>query len=814
MPVKSTYNFVPAPNENEVFKPDWANEVSHDIPFSDGESGEIELTITAETPIFIRNGHKCEVEENEFSHYLDESNKKQYFIPGTSLKGMFRNVLEMMTMSRMKQVNDHRHSVRQIMKTQGNIIDEGYELTGEEKKKILAGYLIYENGKYNVYSCGKPLKIRYTDIDVEYKKNFANQFGGRLLSNMNEDFSAKTAKYKYELLDGEILEKIFIKHPREEEKQSSWVSGFQPLHYAKFAEYGDADIFDGTIVCVGQATNYNVSTSRKGEYVFVGKKSEIIKNEKLKYIVSENVIDTFKFINRDNKGENEELVDWAYWKEKIQEGIPVFFRPKEENGVKRVLDLGLSFMYKQPVKYSVKEVQKLNNKNNAYGNSEPDFAETLFGSTTNNESLKGRIIFANFNAKGTPIESNLTKFLLASPRSSYVPFYLKQNGINGQTSSFNTFNNNPELRGYKKYPTHNKEKFQDTSSLSEKMLSKLIPLESKTVFKGKIRFHNLRKIEIGALLSAITLHNSQDTYHSLGNAKSFGYGRIKITIASLKNLQYEYIEYLKEFEATMRAVNSNWEVALQELLTMATLQSQQVERNLTYMDLTDFQIAKNNGYFLQSYSAIASNIKNIVRIASDEDVALVQMKLIERKEEIKKAAENKLLEENLAKEAESNRLKAEADSIVEKELLEAISSNSKQVLDAFILKHRGSTFVIRAEEKLAEIKNEEKAKSQINILSAKFEFANFKYDTIKSLVNPLYAKLKGATFSEAQIESLINAIKQSFILENLNIKKSVFYKKGQLVKLNDHPWREIARWLGETKAKELYLELTNPEREV
>ena len=55
--IKSTYNFVPAPTEDEVFKPGWANQVSHDIPFSDGESGEIEITLTAKTPVFIRNGH-------------------------------------------------------------------------------------------------------------------------------------------------------------------------------------------------------------------------------------------------------------------------------------------------------------------------------------------------------------------------------------------------------------------------------------------------------------------------------------------------------------------------------------------------------------------------------------------------------------------------------------------------------------------------------------------------------------------------------------------------------------------------------------
>ena len=114
--VTSPYNFVPAPTEDQVFKPDWASQVSHDIPFSDGESGEIELKITAQTPIFIRNGHSKDQVMNEFSYYLDKDGRKHYFIPGSSLKGMFRNVLEILSFSRMNKqlVNDDRYSFRDL----------------------------------------------------------------------------------------------------------------------------------------------------------------------------------------------------------------------------------------------------------------------------------------------------------------------------------------------------------------------------------------------------------------------------------------------------------------------------------------------------------------------------------------------------------------------------------------------------------------------------------------------------------------------------------------------------------------------------
>ena len=109
--VKSTYNFVPAPSEDQVFKPDWADKVSHDVPFEDGESGEIEVVITAETPIFIRNGHAKGTEDNEFSN-ANINGEKKYFIPATSLKGMTRNVLEILSFSRLNKalVNDDKYS--------------------------------------------------------------------------------------------------------------------------------------------------------------------------------------------------------------------------------------------------------------------------------------------------------------------------------------------------------------------------------------------------------------------------------------------------------------------------------------------------------------------------------------------------------------------------------------------------------------------------------------------------------------------------------------------------------------------------------
>ena len=105
--ITAPYNFVPL--NKEVFYPSWADDVSHDIPFEDGESGELDITITAKSPIFIRN-HSDDKDNpsKEFCHFINENNAKEYYIPGSSLKGMIRNVLEIISFSKI-QIDEDKY---------------------------------------------------------------------------------------------------------------------------------------------------------------------------------------------------------------------------------------------------------------------------------------------------------------------------------------------------------------------------------------------------------------------------------------------------------------------------------------------------------------------------------------------------------------------------------------------------------------------------------------------------------------------------------------------------------------------------------
>ena len=55
--IKAAYNFVPVTNDIEYYKPDWSNLISHDVPFSDGVSGEITLSLVANTALFVKGNN-------------------------------------------------------------------------------------------------------------------------------------------------------------------------------------------------------------------------------------------------------------------------------------------------------------------------------------------------------------------------------------------------------------------------------------------------------------------------------------------------------------------------------------------------------------------------------------------------------------------------------------------------------------------------------------------------------------------------------------------------------------------------------------
>ncbi len=645
--LKAPYNFVPV--DKEVVIPHWGKHISHDIPFEDGLSGTINLIVEAHSPIFVRDGATKPKSENDprpnwFSQFNDRP-----FIPGSSLKGMIRNVMEIMTFSKMKgRVNDGRFSFRDFYNS------DLYDLRNFGKN-VHGGWLFKNSkGEYLLEDCGKPGRISLKEIAQAYGlESFLESFldpseGGSYDANNDEH---KSAKFKYDRFENNSKTATFIKIPKKADSKDNRVK-FRIENILSESDLENKTHFDGkvgTLVFTGQPNSRKESiTPPSGkifEFIFWTPKNSPIP-------IDSEVITDFKCAYLDNQKLDDQSIDWKFWKSKLEAGekIPVFFLPAADKN-KKIERMGLSMLFKFAYKHSVKDAipQKIKE-------TQVDFADAIFGYILNEndeereESLKGRIHFGHAFAKpGFQVEGEPKHEVLASPKASYYPNYMRQEvKNNGKVKgNYQTFmNDEAVIAGWKRYPVHltGVKPNPKPENASDKILTEFIPLKEGVVFEGKIRFHNLKRVELGALLSALTFHNTNSAYHSLGMAKPLGYGKVKLTLSGIEVpktcVEAEAPEiYMKEFEAYMNIClrkNEPWHETEQicELLSMACEQKNHRCSELSYMQLEEFRDAKKEQLALGRYSKL-DGIRRVcaTSLLQEGDIAAMQSQL-EKEEQL------------------------------------------------------------------------------------------------------------------------------------------------------------------------------------
>lgn len=579
--ITAPFNFVPL--SDKVFFPPWAEDVSHDVPFEDAESGVIDITITAKSPIFIRDSEK----EEEFCQH-----NKEYYIPSSSIKGMVRNVLEIMSFSKMSFFNDDTYAVRDFSDSRN------FYMT-EMKKDTFCGWLKKDGNNYIIEDCEKPGRIKHEEIDKIFGIDFASKFKEGTFGDKAQD---KTALKKYEM----IKSKNFT----------------YPLKHTSTSTVGDnryshdtSSTKMGTIVFTGQPSARKEPTNRPPS----GKVYEFVFFDPIKEIkLTQKVIDNFLFAYFDGRTtEPKESPDWSFWKSKLYSGekIPIFFQ-KDGNTIKH---FGLSYLYKLPYNHSIsKGIEE------AHFDKRIDLAQSIFGYVNGNDALKGRVEFSHFKAIENiePLASRTE--ILGTPRASYYPIYIRQSD-NDKLKTY--MDNDFEIAGWKRYPIHKGSGVKQTQDTGNTNVgTTFAPLKEGVVFHGKLRYHNLKKAELGALLSALTFHTTPNTYHNIGMAKPLGYGKIKIALSSIENVN----SYLKAFELTLGEQIPNWSESSQikELLTMASEQDNLASSTLEYMVLDDFSKYKTREHrdYLRCYSEL-DNIQTITvqtQLDENEQKSLLQ----------------------------------------------------------------------------------------------------------------------------------------------------------------------------------------------
>ena len=522
--VKTPYAFVPLPKT--FFTPDWADRISQDVPFSDGITGSISFEMVAQTPVFVRDGQ-------EDTSSFCKSSDGRYFIPATSIKGEISSVLRIMSYGKVGQVRNGTFGKR-------NLNDSTYR---DAMSNVHCGWMYFTEKGVEIEDCDIPARVSLQDIDdifntsyVEFVKNG---------DNFRSDYN-RTAKKKYEMFPKDKSKVCLF---REDDRPKNRVDNREIV---KIIRTTQKDAFYGEIVFTGQPGVRRMTNNRWAgkfyEFVFVCFEEKIVKP------VSDSVFQDFETIH----SASPDYVEFR--KQELYNGkhIPIFFLMDEKGDV---ISIGLSYLYKYPYKKSIYDAIPDNNQDV----SKKDLCDCLFGYSTPQQSLKGRVHFGHAFAKDSPTPDKGKDFYMSQPRASFYPFYVKDG---------KSWDNAEQIAGWKRYPIRIQSRLLPSPQGTEAMKSKAEMLPAGTAFQETIRFHNLRPIELGALLSAITFHGNNDKcLHSIGLGKPLGYGAIMInnllleTDSELK----DSLAYMAVFEEQMTSIDGNWldSPQLKELLLMA-----------------------------------------------------------------------------------------------------------------------------------------------------------------------------------------------------------------------------------------------------
>jgi CRISPR-associated protein (TIGR03986 family) len=575
--ISAPYNFVPL--SDRVFLPDWHQQVSHDIPFKDGLSGELHYTLIAETPLLVggrqtraNNDHPGEVRPFRLP---DGS----YAIPGSSMKGLLRSVMEIAAFGRMSKVDEVRPSLRDISKA-----DTVY--ANRIRGQVKTGFLRRRaDGDQEIVPC-QMVRLNHRDLEAALLEAALSGVKAPIFP------APQSVKDKYAHWEGLCQQ-----------------SGKNPQTLSFDLGHPDAtNLFTGRLqgvpVFTGQISDMTSKNGKHRDFVFYAPKPEQAID------VSPEAWRDFLRIHGDEDGKPD--MSWpGYWKDKYRAGaeVPVFYL---QDG--SLLRIGLAYMPKLAGDFSTRDLichtspVHLQEPGAQHGY---DLADLLFGAINSQnqaDALRGRVSCEIAWAKGRLGPEPQPPTILNSPKPSYFPNYLtqpvdphswklkkdKQNQEKYVTYIRTDAACAPTLRGFKRYPVRpladaQVQELTDQQRGNRSVQVRLHTLPPQTRFEGRIVFHNLKPVELGALLWVLTWGGKTELRHSLGMGKPFGFGQVRIELQAdrcrlIPNdpaepeaaLTPERIEQLmRAFVQTMTEQIPDWERSPQilNLLAMANPQS-------------------------------------------------------------------------------------------------------------------------------------------------------------------------------------------------------------------------------------------------
>lgn len=516
------YNFVPLPERVIEFP----LELPDQSTFEDGDfkyNGYIDVTLTARSPLFIRGPltrEQYRTGEKNLPDFFYTVNPSNPVIPGSSLRGMLRAIVEVITYSKVQAVTKKKLFFRTV---DNSSIGRSYRdrMTGndEGQSKVETGFLLRHGDEYTITKC----EMRRISRALLRSIGWNNLYDG---NGPNQ-----RPKWDYQ------HHRVWVQADRYKVTALSLTekTGWQPA----------------VVIITG-----NMQQKEK-EFVFF----EPVENAERIY-VPEEVVDRFH--------SDDQLTQWqerAFPKNRphgpnpvrerdglllhnpTQWNEPIFFlrEPNAQTKIEELSFFGRAGMFRVPylrspydlVPYSVRDPRII------------DFAEAMFGFVRTKDELRevygdqipkqgdkrrayaSRISVsdATFVGEQVQFESEISPRVLSSPKpTSFQKYLVQQTEEKNRLAHYDT---KTTIRGTKFYwhqgqtPDYLEHDSQKTERFSTQY-TRMKPLSAGNTFRFRIHFHHLHEIELGALLWALTLPGEGDHCHKLGMGKALGLGAVKL----------------------------------------------------------------------------------------------------------------------------------------------------------------------------------------------------------------------------------------------------------------------------------------------
>ncbi len=543
------YNFVELPDK--VVEVDKASLRSHDRYYGDRYTGKIECTLTTSSPLYIRCGYTLD-EYADFGeklfHQLTEEQKSKradFFknpsnlkpvIPGSSLRGMLRTLVEIITFSKIDRVSGQNHFYFRAVAAEED--DPLKQLYSDSHKDIKAGYLKKDSQDQWFIVPAKEIRKKESFISVkeqqiknslpslitmeksEYLPQYipvsVNISSSGKITAISEDTNKLTTK-GHLVTCGNMLETSNLT----ESERLSKINGKsgRKKHYVVL----DKDETKPAIYIEKYSVdNYcNSLTNFQNGKLFES-------NPKNPFNIKMGLFDINRpiFYCQPTKGKLVTLFGQS-------PNFRIPFLPKENGEAATSRDF---------IPAHLKDPDKDDNRETII-----DIAEAIFGyvrgNKSDNQSRSGRVSVSDAKCKSTGDiwheQEPIIPQILASPKPTTFQHYLVQKEeTKAEKPKLKHYAHKPVeetvIRGHKLYwhkgssPNFKHQDRKKAENEQKTQITKIKPIKTGVSFEFTVHFENLSNIELGALLWVLDVAQDDQYRLSLGMGKPLGMGAVKI----------------------------------------------------------------------------------------------------------------------------------------------------------------------------------------------------------------------------------------------------------------------------------------------